>query len=300
MFLSSYVSHGSVKGKSLISLYNVSREDLFEYVYRARDFKRKARVGEKTHCLSDKYVALISKSSYFRSRIAFQVAVDSLGGRPIFIPLGGTDIEESLKDKDVVRNLRDYGVSAFIVDTLFFHDAETLEHYGDSPVINANAKAGPCYAITTLLTLWEKFGKLSGLNFTYIGDCSDFDNSILIGAAKCGINLKIVSPENCPPSAKLVNYCKQFCNVEIFTEKEDGIRGSDIVFVAENNFGDDYIVDEFDFAFAHKDAVLLHSFPLLRGKCVTEDAPDCQHSLIFEQSANLIFALEAALSFIAF
>lgn len=296
MFLSSYVSHGTVKRKNLISLYNVSREDLFEYVCRARDFKRKAKVGEKISCLADKYIALIVKNSYFRSRVAFQVSVEALGGKPLIIPLSGSDIEDALKDKDVVHNLRDYGVQAFIVDTLYIHDAETLEHYAQSPIINANAKVGPCHAIATLLTLWEKFGKLSGLRFTYIGDCTDFDNSILIGAAKCGININIVSPENCPPSQKLVSYCKQFCDVELYADKEDGVRGSDIVFVAENDFGEDYAVDELDLAFAHKDAVLLHSFPLNRGTCITDDAVDCAQSLIFEQSANIIPALEAVLS----
>ena len=298
MYINAYKPKGSVRHKNLISLTTAAREDVFEYIYRTRDFKLKARVGEKNSCLAGKYVAMISKSSYFRTQVAFRIAVESLGGIPIIIPLVGTAIEESLKDCDVIRNLRDYGIAAFLVDTSFDHDAELLERYADSPVIDANAKVGPCFALSSLLTVREKFGKLSGLKLTFIGDCSNGDNSILTGAAKCGMNLNVVSPKELPPSKKIVDYCRQFCNVELFTDKEDGIRGTDVIYVNENDFGDDYALDELDLAFARKDAIVLHSFPLVRKKSISDDAADCPQSMIFEQAANLVYALEAALSFI--
>lgn len=297
MYINAYKPHGTTKNDNFISLKNVQREDLFEYLYRTREFKRKARVGEKTNCLADKYVALISKSSFFRTKIAIQIATESLGGKPLTISLSGTDIADSLKDRDVCRNLRDYGIAAFIVDTSFFHDAETLGHYGGLPVINANAKAGPCHAIASLFTVWEHSGKLTGLRLAYIGDATDEDNSLLVGAAKCGVNLNLIAPADNRPSPALIDYCRQFCDVEVFTEKDDGLRGADIVYVNEHSFDSDYALHESDLSVARKNAVILHSVPLTRGKDIYDDAADSAQSLVFEQSANLIPALQAALSF---
>jgi len=295
MNINAYKPKGSVKGGNLISLTSLSQNDIFEYLYATRDFKQKARVGEKTPFLTGKYVALISKSAYFRSRIAFQIAIDSLGGKPLTVSLDGVDIENALKDADVIRNLRDYGVSAFIIDTSYAHDAELLEHYSGSPVINANAKTGPCHALSALFTAWEKFGRLSGLRMTFVGDLSKNDNSILTGAAKCGINLNVLAPENVKPSLKVTDYCRQFCNVEFYTDKEDAVRASDVIYVCENAFGPDYTIDELDLMRAHRNAILLHSFPLIRGKDVTDDAADSPQSLIFRQSENLIPVLKAVL-----
>lgn len=297
MYINAYKPQGTTKNGSLISLKNVLREDLFEYLYRTREFKRKSRVGEKTACLTDKYVALIAKSSYFRTKIAIQIATESLGGKPLTISLSGTDIAESLKDRDACRNLRDYGISAFIVDTSYFHDAEILEHYAGLPILNANAKVGPCHAIASLYTAWEHSGKLTGLRMAYIGDTSDEDNSLLIGAAKCGVSINLIAPEDRVPSSALVDYCRQFCDVEIFTEKDDGLRGCDMVYVSENDFGADFLLHEADLSVAHKDAFILHSVPITRGKDISDDAVDSPRSLVFEQSTNLIPALQAALSF---
>ena len=299
MYLNSYKPHGYVKCKNFISLTNVTREDLFEFMYRTREFKEKARVKEQTPYLTDKYVAIISKPAYFRSRIAFQIAVESLGGKPLVIPLSGPNIEQSLKDCDVMRNLCDFGISAFIVDTAYFHDAEVLETYALLPVINANAKAGPCHALSTLYTAWEKFGKLRGLKMAAVGNFSADDNSVLIGAAKCGVNLNIISPEDRAPSKRMTDYCRQFCNVELTSDLDDGIRGCNIVYVGENDFGSEFCVKEIDMSFAAKDAVLLHSFPLIRDKDVSDDAADCAQSLIFEQATNMIPSMKAALSFVA-
>jgi len=299
MYLNSYKPHGFVKCKNFISLKDVTREDLFEFMYRTREFKQKARVKERTPYLTDKYVAIISKPAYFRSRIAFQIAVESIGGKPLVIPLSGPNIEQSLKDCDVIRNLCDFGVSAFIVDTSYFHDAEVLETYAELPVVNANAKAGPCHAVSTLYTAWEKLGRLGGLKMAAIGDFSSADNSVLIGAAKCGVNLNIISPDDCAPSIKTIDYCRQFCNVELTSDLDDGIRGCNIVYVGENDFSGEFCLKEIDLSFAAKDAIVLHSFPLVREKGISDEAADCQQSLIFEQSANMIPAMKAALSFVA-
>ena len=297
MNISAYIPHKIVKNKSLISLTDTSREDIFEYLYLAREFKRQKTAGEKNLCLTDKYIALISKPYYIRSRAAFQIAATDLGAKTVIIPLSGPEIDEALKDRDIIRNLSDYGISSFVVDTAFFHDAEIIENYAKIPIVNANGKSSPCQALAALLTIWENFGKLQGLNLTYVGNANDSENSLLSGAAKCGMNVCVVSPEEFAPDDDIVNYCSQFSFASVANNMDDGVRGADVIYVSENDFPQKYSLTDAHLTHAKKDAIVLHSIPLNRDKDISDETADGSASKIFAQSANWVPVLKSALYF---
>lgn len=299
MNISAYVPRKIVRSRSLISLYDATREDIFEYLYLARDFKRRKSVGEKNLCLTDKYVGLISKPSYIRSRTAFQIAATDLGASTVFISLDGQGIYDALHDRDVIRNLGEYGVSALVVDTAFFNDAETIENRSDMPIINANVKSSPCQTLAALLTVWENAGKLQGVNLTYIGNANESENSLLAAAAKCGMNICIVSPKECFPDSRLVDYCSQFCFVNVCDGLEDGLRGADVIYVSENDFPPEFTLTEAKLQHARRDAIVLHSVPLKRDKGIDDEVADGAASKISEQSANFVPVLKSALYFTA-
>lgn len=295
MNINAYHPQKKLSDKKLISLKDVKSNDIYEYLYTARDFKRKRSVGEKTLCLSDKYIMLISKHSFIRSGIAFLIAVDELGGKSIRLPMSGSDIEEALKDKDVARTIKDYGVSAFVVDTAYFHDAEIIDNYVDIPIINANSISSPCQALAALLTVWEKTGKLQGLTMAFIGNTNSSEHSLIAGAAKCGININIICPREHMPDKNDIDYCRQFCNVDVYNSIEEGLRGADVVYVCENDFPDKYTLTDLNFRHARPGAVILHTVPLNRNKDISDEIADSPNSMIFEQASNLIPVLQAAL-----
>ena len=298
MNINGYTPQKNIRTKRLLSLKHTSAADIMEMLHLAKQFKRKKEVGEKSNTLSGKYVALMTKPSFFRTRIAFQIAVEGLCGNPITIPMGGSDIEEALKNREIVTAIKNYGIEAFVVDTAFFHDAELLESYIDTPVINANGNASPCQALAALLAIWERKGTLSGLKLAVIGDLNVSDRSIVAGAAKCGFDISVICPEECEPDADIINYCRQFCDIEVYNNIEDGVRQADVVYVMTHDFSKEFLLTDYYFKFMHKDALVLSPLPVKHDTEISDEIISSSHSLIVEQAENLLPVLQSVLTLI--
>ena len=296
MNVNSHTQKHELKDKTLITLQHTSVEDIYEILHLAKDIKKKQKVGEKINDLEGQHVALLTKPSYVRSRITFQIAVNELGGNPITVSLPGSSIAEELKDPDTTEIVKRLGVSAVVVDTEFLHDAQVLENYSTMPVINANGRTSPCQSLAALLTIWEQKGTLQGLKMTVIGNVDNGDYSLFAGAAKCGIDLAVVCPEGSEPPAEILNYCAQFGYVEVFDNIEDGIRGADVIFVMNHEFGKDFLFTDQHFKRANSNSILLHSMPINRNVDISEEALHYPNCLVYEQAANALPILKAALS----
>ncbi|MBR3863976.1 MAG: hypothetical protein IKJ19_02525 [Clostridia bacterium] len=296
MNINGYVPQRKLNNKAIITLQNISNEDICEILYYARDIKRKQAVGEKINCLSGQHVALLTKPAYVRSRVAFQIAVDELGGNPITVSLPGLSIEQELKDPDTTTVMKSFGLSAVVVDTEFLRDAEVLENYSTMPVINANGRNSPCQTLATLLTIWEQKGKLQGLHLAVIGALNNGDYSLIAGAAKCGLDISVICPDGSEPPEDILSYCNQFGYVDVYDNIEDGIRGADVIFIMDHDFDKSFLFTDRYFKYANKDAILLHSMPIRRGVDISEEAINNPHTLIFDQAMNVLPVLKAVLA----
>ncbi len=298
MNINGYVPKKHISANSLLSLSKTSIEDVFELLYAARDFKQKAAVGEKTDVLHGKYVALLTKNTFFRTRIAFQIAIEGIGGNAMILPLSGSSIEDYLKDRDGISAIRGYGVKSFAVDTSVSKDAEVIDGYSDLPIINANSKTSPCQALASLFTVWQRKGKLQDLKMAIVGNFSGGDYSLLYGAAKCGIDLNLICPEPAEPERAVADYCRQFCDIEIYDNLEDGLSGADAVYVMSHDLPLSYMLGEKELHRAKPDALILHPLPVRRDEEISETLLDSPFSVINEQSANILPVLKAAFSLI--
>lgn len=84
---------GAINKKHLLSLSGYTEEDICEILLKARELAQKKAVGEKTPALKNRYALLITKRSFSRSRIAFEVAVSMLQGSAIVSTLHGSELE---------------------------------------------------------------------------------------------------------------------------------------------------------------------------------------------------------------
>lgn len=298
MNINGYVPKKHVSASTLLSLSKTSIEDVFELLHYARDFKQMAAVGEKTDILHGKYVALLTKNSFFRTRIAFQIATESIGGKAMILSLSGSSIEDYLKDRDGISVIRGYGVESFVVDTAVSKDAEVIDGYSDMPIINANSKTSPCQALASLLTVWQRKGKLQDLKMAVIGNFSGGDYSLLYGAAKCGIDLNLICPEPAEPERHITDYCRQFCDIEIYDNLEDGLVGVDAVYIMSHDLPLSFMVDEKSLKRAKQEALILHPLPVRRDEEISETLLDSPQCVIEEQAANLLPVLKAAFALI--
>ena len=217
MNINGYVPKKRISANKLLSLYNTSITDVFELLHAAREFKQKNAAKEKNDILHGKYIALLTKNTFFRTRVAFQIATENVGGRSMILSLSGSSIEDYLKDRDGISVIRGYGVEGFAVDTAVSKDAEVLDGYSDIPLINANSKTSPCQALASLLTIWNRKSRLQDLKMAIIGNFSDCDYSLLYGAAKCGVDLNLVCPTFTNPEIRLPIIAASFATLKFTT-----------------------------------------------------------------------------------
>ena len=140
MDINKFCPTGAISKKHLVSLANYTESEIYEILVLARDIATRLSAGEKLTFLKNKFISLITKRSFARSRIAFETAVTKLGGTPIVSTMHGSELENAITDKFTIEAIAGYGVNAIVVQTAEATDAEQVEKAVNIPIINANSK----------------------------------------------------------------------------------------------------------------------------------------------------------------
>lgn len=296
MNINSYKSTGALNKKHLVSLQNYTEENIYEILFAAKEITARLAAGEKLTALKNKYIYLITKRGFSRSRIAFETAVSKLSGTSTVSTMHGSDIDSVLKDGLSLAAIAEYGVNAIMVSTEMSTDAETLEKNVSLPVINANSKSGPCEALAALLTVWEKKGRLSGLKVAVIGDAEEASGGFIYAFIKCGADVTAICPEGNRPQEKTLGYCAQYGDVIVTDDIKSGVADADVIYVSGKNSGEKFVLTEELLQTAKPDAIVLHVLPVpCENANLTEDVIKSRNFAALEQAVNLQRILTAAL-----
>lgn len=287
MDINRFTPTGSINKKHLVSLASYAEEEIYEILYRAKEISVKLAAGEKLNYLKNKYVSLLTKRSFARSRIAFETAVTKLGGFPMISTMHGAELEIIIKDKLTIEAIAGYGVNAIVVQTAESHDAEQIEKSVNLPIINANSKSGPCEALAALLTVWKRKGKLSGLKVAMVGDPTVYADSFVYAFANCGFDITIICPEDKNPPEEIVNHCNQYGDLVICQDLEDGLKGADVIFVSSDGLDYNYLIDGVSINYAKPDAIVLHTLPVIPNESVGDDVISSPQFVAVEEALHL-------------
>ena len=271
MDINYYKPCGTLNKKHLISLENYTEEEIYEILKRANDVAERLNAGEKQSSLKNKYVYLITKSGFSRSRIAFETAVTKLSGTFTVSSLPGDKIDSVLTDSLSMQAIEYYGVDAIVVRTDITADAETLEKHIDLPIINANPRSGPLEALSALSTVWEKKGRLSGLKIATIGNPSVFAENYLYAFVKCGADVTVICPKELYPDEKVRNYCAQYGDLSVTDDLTAGLKDADCVFVSDDESMKEYALTAYVLSVAKPTALILHSLPISKENSLISD-----------------------------
>ena len=271
MDINYYKPCGTLNKKHLISLENYTEEEIYEILKRANDVAERLNAGEKQSSLKNKYVYLITKSGFSRSRIAFETAVTKLSGTFTVSSLPGDKIDSVLTDSLSMQAIEYYGVDAIVVRTDITADAETLEKHIDLPIINANPRSGPLEALSALSTVWEKKGRLSGLKIATIGNPSVFAENYLYAFVKCGADVTVICPKELYPDEKVRNYCAQYGDLSVTDDLTGGLKDADCVFVSDDESMKEYALTADVLSVAKPTALILHSLPISKENSLISD-----------------------------
>ncbi len=263
--------------------------------------------------LKDKSLAMIFQKTSTRTRVSFEVAMTQLGGHAVFLDWRTTNF--ILADiRDETRYLS-RNVDCMMARLLRNVDLKAMAEASMVPVINGCAeKYHPCQAISDLMTIKEKKGRLKGLKLIYVGIHNNVCNSLIEGCTKMGMGITTVVPLVNEPSLdkELIEKAKQTGLYKTTLDVKEAVKKSDVVYtdtwVDMESFLNPKFKEEKEkriklmkpyqingALLKGSDALIMHDMPIHRGYEISEDAIESPNSIIYDQSENRLHSSKGIL-----
>ena len=297
--------------KDLLTGAEWSPGDVRDLLQRTAEIK--ARPARFASVLRGKHIALIFEKPSLRTRVTFEVGIQSMGGFVVFLDHTQARLGERESIPDVARNLQRWvhGIVARVYEQRVL---EEMARSADIPVVNAlSDKFHPCQALADFFTLEEKFGSLRGFKLAYVGDGNNVCHSLIFLAARLGVHIRIATPANYTPDPDVLADAKRVAKetrskIELFTDPSEAVAGAQAVytdswtsmgFEAEEkirrNIFKPYQVNRKLLEQAAENAVFMHCLPAHRGAEVTDEVLDGPSSIVLDQSENRMYVQKAIL-----
>ena len=225
----------SLKGKSLLTLRDFDAHEIAHMIDTAADLKAAKRSGIFPRRLVGKNIALIFLKPSTRTRAAFAVAAADEGANLEVLPPADIRFGEKESIKDIAR------VLGRLFDGIVFRGFEhervrEIAAWAGVPVWNALCDTyHPTQVLADLLTVREVFGKIRGVRLAYVGDGrNNLARSLMIGAAKMGVDLRVLAPPELSPSPALVkelmNEAAVGARIFVTPEPREALDGCEAVY----------------------------------------------------------------------
>jgi ornithine carbamoyltransferase len=301
-----------VLGKDLVSIADLSAEDILQVLDLAADLK--ARRPSFPALLAGKNLALVFQKPSLRTRVSFEVGMRQLGGHAMYLSDQEVQLGKREGVADVARVLSRM-VDGIVARTFRHQDVVDLAQAASVPVVNGlSDDEHPCQILADLLTMRECGGRLRGLKLAWVGDGSNVVNSLLLAAPRVGLNLAVATPPGYEPNGKLMataadEAASAGCEVEVLHDPVAAVRGADFVYTdAWYSMGQEtehearlpifrpYQVNAALMRHAAANARVLHCLPAHRGEEISDDVLDGQASVTLDQAENRLHAQKAVLA----
>jgi ornithine carbamoyltransferase len=296
--------------RDLLTLLELSNQELLSILNLAESIKKKPQKYKKA--LKGQTLAMIFEKSSTRTRVSFEVGMVQLGGHALFLNKQDIQLGKSETVADTARVLSRF-VQAIMIRTFAQKTVEELAENASVPVINGLSDSHhPCQILADLLTIREKLGRIKSVNVVYVGDGNNVAHSLLIGAAKTGMNLKVVCPKGYKPDDGILKVAlkeakKTKSRLEVVYQAKGSIRGADVVYTdVWTSMGQEaeqqkrlkafegFQVNE-SLLSESPETIFLHCLPAHRGEEVSAGVIDGKKSVVWDQAENRLHAQKALL-----
>lgn len=295
-------------GRDLLSLADFSPQELQELLQLATQLKSQQL---KLHC--NQVLGLLFSKASTRTRVSFTVAMYQLGGQVIDLNPNVTQVSRGEPLQDTARVLDRY-LDVLAIRTFAQQDLATFASYAKIPVINALTDLEhPCQILADLLTIQECFGNIQGLTLSYFGDGNNVANSLMLGCALAGVNVRIATPPGYEPDAGIVEQARAIAGdqseVLLTDDPELAAKGSAVLYTdvwasmgqeteADNRLPifQPYQISSQLLSLAEPEAIVLHCLPAHRGEEITEAVLEGSQSRVWQQAENRLHAQKALLA----
>jgi ornithine carbamoyltransferase len=307
---------GSLKGRSFVSMRDLSNNELAEALATAADLKRMARAGIPHASLQGKVLGMLFQKPSLRTRASFEVAMAHLGGQTVYLSPAEVGMGQREAVDDVAMVVSRY--FDIVVSRVFGHDIiESLAEHASVPVINALSDGEhPCQILADLLTVQEWRGDLKGQTLSYVGDGNNVAVSLAYGCAKVGMHFNIAAPEGYQLSQDVIDAFHEEAKptgATFFqtTDPREAAKDAHVIYTdVWTSMGQEaerekrlkafegYLVDDALVALGD-DPIVLHCLPAHYGEEITRGVSRSPRSAIWDQAENRLHAHKALLTLLA-
>ncbi len=304
----------NMKGKSLISINDLSLEEIYQIFDLSKTLKEKLLIGEPHKILEGRTLGMIFSKPSTRTRISFETGIYQLGGLGMYFGKNDLQLGKSENISDTAKVLSRY-LNAIMIRTFDHQDVIDLAKFGSIPIINGLTDLlHPCQVLTDLFTILEKKRTLKGLKLAYLGDGNNMAHSLLHGCSKVGMNIALATPSNYKPVKEIVENAKKNAKymgskVEILEDPVAAVNGADIIYtdvwasMGQESEAEDrkkkfvkYQVNSKLVRNAKDDYLFMHCLPAHRGDEVTDEVADSPNSVIFDEAENRLHVQKAIMA----
>jgi ornithine carbamoyltransferase len=227
----------NLKNRNFLKLLDFSAKEIIYLLELSESLKKAKYSGTEQQLLKGKNIALIFEKASTRTRCAFEVAAFDQGAHVTYLGPSGSQIGNKETMKDTAR------VLGRMYDGIEYRGfgqeiVEELGKYAGVPVWNGlTDEFHPTQILADFLTMKEHSDKpLSEIKFCYLGDArNNMGNSLMVGAAKLGMNFRAAAPRQCHPSEKLVEQCRRIAGesgakIMVTENVEEAVKDCDFLY----------------------------------------------------------------------
>jgi ornithine carbamoyltransferase len=267
--------------------------------------------------LRGRALAMIFEKPSLRTRLSFDVAMRDLGGHSSYLSPQEVGLGRRESVSDVARVVSRY-VDIVVLRTNSHETLEEFAKYASVPVINGLSDLShPCQGLADIFTIRERKGDLRKVIAAYVGDGNNVAHSLMLGAAKTGMTLRVATPEGFEPLPRYRELAAEAARatgarITYGHDPAAAVEDADVVYTdVWTSMGQEQEYERRRRAFmgfqvnrelllhAKPDAIVLHDLPAHRGEEITDEVIDGAHSAVFDQAENRLHAQKAVLRWIA-
>jgi len=305
-----------LKGRHFTRVADWSGDELERVLELADELKEQQKRREEHHLLPGRTLGMIFQKPSTRTRVSFEVGIAQLGGTGLYLSAGDLQLGRGETLKDTATVLSRY-LDAIMIRTFAQQDVEELARHASIPVINGlTDSAHPCQALADVMTIRERLGRLEGVTLVYLGDGNNVCASLMVAAAKLGMNFRAATPKGYEPSAEAVDIGREAAaasgaTIELLADPHEAAAGADVLYTdvwtsmgqeeeRERRLRDlaGFGIDDELVRLANEDAIVLHCLPAHYGEEITEEVLYGQHSAVWDQAENRLHAQKALMALV--
>lgn len=227
----------NLRNRNFLKLLDYTPQEIKFLLDLSANLKKAKYAGTEQQCLKGKNVVLLFAKDSTRTRCAFEVAALDQGAGVTFLGPSGSQMgkKESMKDTARVLGRMYDGIEyrGFGQDIV-----EELGKYAGVPVWNGlTNEYHPTQILADFLTMQEHSDKpLRKVSFAYLGDArNNMGNSLMVGAAKMGMDFRAVAPKELHPTGELIATCQEIANetgasITVTDNVDEGVKGVDFLY----------------------------------------------------------------------